>query len=156
MQSIDGQSIEQRLRARIEAKQGHRTVTLPVDGYEDLFTARYRALTYREMKRIGRQNMGVADEDEREMYVAADILAIACEEVFEVPAGGGDPVSLGSGWSPALAGRLGLPHCDTGRQCVLAVFADDLDLVAHRDAYIEWRDRAVVETANEVVGNSGA
>lgn len=154
--SIDGQSIEQRLRARLAAKQGHRTVTLPVIGYEDLFTARYRALTYKEMKRIGRQSAGIADEDERELVVAADILAISCEEVFEVPAGGGDPVSLGHGFSPALAERLGLPPVDSGRHCVLALFADDLDLIANQDAYIEWRDRAVVETATEEVGNSNA
>lgn len=155
MESIDAQSIEQRLRARIEEKQAHHTIDLPVHGFEDLFKARYRALTYREMKRIGRQAVTIEDDDERELCIAADILAVACEEVFEVGTDGEDR-SLGGPWNAGLGERLGLSHVESGRQCLLAIFTDELDLIAHRDAYIEWRDDVTVKAANSAAGNSGA
>jgi hypothetical protein len=151
MNPIDGQSIEERLKARLALKQAQHETTLPVDGYEDLFAARYRAISYEEMRGIARRNERIADEDEREVATAADVLAIACEEVFAVEPDG-EHTSLGAAWSPQLAQTLGLPPVTTARQCLLALFPDHMDLVSHQTAYLIWRDRATVKAAEETVG----
>ena len=148
---VDSSSIEDRLKARLQSKMSQRSETLPVLGYESIFAARYRALTFEEMRRIGKRNAKERDDDVKALNVAADTLVAACEEVFEVLPDGSYR-SLEHPWSVALANRLGVggETITTARRALMAIIgADHFDVMNNLEQYAEWRNEEVVDTASE-------
>jgi hypothetical protein len=144
-------SLASRVATRRATLQAQSTTTLEVPGFEGILAATYRALSWKEMRSIGLRHERLSDEALQELYVAADTLILACEDVLEV-LDGGERRSLGKRWGTALAQHLGveLPENANPRTALFALFSRDTDVMTHYSSLVLWQER-VTEKVDETV-----
>lgn len=133
-------SLKDRLARRREELRAERKVVLPVTGYEDEgLYVRYKVLTYRQLRAIGKRLERVADTPEGELALAQDTLIYACETLLERLSDDEDgrPVyrELGMQWSSQTATELfGVGATATAREALTAIFPE-MDLIMHFREY---------------------
>lgn len=149
-----GLSLAERLMADREGKQaeqGEFVGTVQMGG--GYLTVFYRALSYREDRKIGQRHRMVSDEVERELRLAADTLASSstrCEahvgdEVEELP-----PLGV------ALTSKLGLDGPENDVQAVLALFPSERAMVEQFVELEEWATAVNRTVDKSIEGNSVA
>lgn len=149
-------SIGDKLRAAREKHSGSREKTFEVQGFDGQLFATYRALGYKEARRIGGLHTGVKEIAERELRVAADTLAAACtgtEAVIDGERHKLPPMGM------ALNTALGLEPGENPKQAVMALFPADVALMAHFEgvgAFIEDVEAEADEAVEDQLGNSEA
>lgn len=138
-------------RAEQQAQQGEFIGTIQCGG--GYIVSYYRALPFREDRKIGQRHRTVSDEIEREVRMAADTLAAAsvrCEVHV------GDETHEKGKLGLALAKELGLDGPETDIQAVLALFPTEKAMVEQFVEYEEWA-KAVNRTVDgKIEGNSDA
>lgn len=145
-------SLQERLAARREQLQQERTFVLPVLGYEDVgLHARYRVLSYEELRKIGKRNEKLEGTTEGELAVAADTLINACVELIERN-DDDSYVGLGHRWTPAAVRELfglDLAPDATAREAVHAVLPGT-QLMLHFNEYDGGLSDVAPEIAKEM------
>lgn len=143
------------VQARREELQAGHTIDLDVPGWEGVLRARYRPVDWREMRRIGarvNRDRSNVDDFTRELYVAADTIVAACEEVLK-PNGAGWK-GTGQRWSAELAHALGIEDPQTPRQAIFALFGSDRLVARHFAELNAWMEGENREVDHELVGES--
>jgi hypothetical protein len=134
-----------------QAEQGEMTGRIEcVGGY---IVSHYRALSFREDRKIGLRHKAVADIVEKEVRAAADTLAASstrCEvhigdETHEMP-----PLGLG------LSQALGLDGPENDIQAVLALFPSERAMVEQFIELEEWASAVNAAVDGQIEGNSEA
>lgn len=157
-QVADG-SLASRIAARRAKLQANSDKVFDVPGYEGILAARYRVLGWTEMRGIGKRHERMEDEALQELYVAADNLILACDDVLEVKPDG-TRESLNLRWGTALADRLGVtvPENVPGsreRQALLAIIARDTWVITHYGEVAMWQESATEDVDETVVADLG-
>jgi hypothetical protein len=138
---VDGDSS---LRARISERrrvlQSQRTTTIDVPGYEGILAAEYHVLPWQTIRRNVTRHERQRDDGLRELYIAADGLLMACENIYEIKPDD-NRVALNIVWGLAAAQKLGieLPANATARQALLAIFGVDSRIVGHYSELVAWQ-----------------
>lgn len=152
-------TLKERLAARREDLQHERDVVLPIPGYEDMLAGRYRVLSYRELRRIGKRNQGLEGTEDGELILAADTLIEACSELLEVKDDGAY-ASTGQRWNANGVRELfgaDLPEGATARDAIFHVFPPtQTELMLHFNDYDEHLKQVVSEVDDKLVGESEA
>lgn len=144
------------------------TLVLPVPGYEDIMSVRYRPLTFRENWDIETRHTkpGETPSSEEALFIAADKLIVACKGLVE-PDGvdeTGSPKFKDTGykWNRRAAVEVfgcTLPADATARASILAIFGPDdgeESLIIHAGDYGVGRDALKSKVDRRVEGESGA
>jgi hypothetical protein len=135
-------------RKEKQAQQGEFIGTIQLGGGH--LTAHYRALDFREDRKIGQRHRAVADEIEREVRLAADTLAASCtrceahidDEVHELP-----PLGL------QLTQKLGIDGPENDVQAVLALFPSERAMVEQFVELEQWTSAVNRAVDTELAGN---
>lgn len=145
MDGTNNATLKGRLANRRGALLAKEPFFMPVPGYEGLIVAKYRALDYRTIRRIGMKQADNPDQPESEIAVAADSLVNACLGLYGVPEdwdGKEDTlIPTGHGYSADAArelfgvGQDELPEGSGGRLALLSIVPDATDVVLHYAAY---------------------
>ncbi len=138
-------------REKLQAAQGEYVGTIDCGG--GTLRVHYRALSYREDRKVGQRHEGVRDEVEKEIRLAADTLVTASVkteaeidgEVHELP-----PLGLG------LTTALGLDEPETDIQAALLLFPSERALIQQFVAYEQWATEVAQTVDGEIEENSGA
>lgn len=159
-------SLRGRLAHRREALRHREPFFVPVPGYEDILAAKYHAIDYRTLRRIGMRQADNKDVPESEIAVAADTLATACDGFYEVPAEwDGDESSLrdtGYTWDVRAArdlfgvGEDELPDGSTARAAILAIVPDHTEVILHYGEYDREARAVNKRVSEELQGESEA
>lgn len=154
-------ALREKVQARHQQLVEQTTETFDVPGYQGILRVRYRVLTWKEIRRVGR-NVGQIpdlDDETRELYVAADHLVTACEAIYDADldedVGEDDPPPAGEKWSPALAASLGFEGVRSPRQAVFQIIARDTQVMTHYEAMMDWQDAENAQASEKLVGESG-
>lgn len=136
-------SMAERAEQRRRHLLSQNTETFDVPGYIGILRVEYRAMDYKELRKIAARHQRVKDDADQELYIAADTLIAASENSFEVLPGekeGEERVrELGLTWGLSLARELGVTTPgDTARQAVFAVFPQKTWLTQHYTDYTDW------------------
>jgi hypothetical protein len=154
---MSAESLKAALRAKREQLFAERTFYLPVLGYEDDgLVAKYRALTYEQLRDIGKKNESLGDTSEGELTTYADTLVNACVELADGTerSENGNPVSLGVRWSATAANEFfgaSLPEDATSRVAIRAVLPGN-QLALHFAAYDVELSKVAPKIASQMVG----
>ena len=155
------QSLRDKVQARRAELQADTSVTLDVPGYEGILRARYRALSLKELGRIGERVAKLKDLDAstRELYIYADGLVLACEAVYDANLDDGrnddDPPPTGKRWGAPLAHELGFPDvAGAARQAVFAVISRDTQIWSHYQSLLAWMDGENDRIDDDLAGES--
>lgn len=154
------------LSSRIAARRAERDrkrkelLTIPVNGYEDLFAAIYRRLPFEERGDVAKKHPGIGDDTTDEVGAAADTLINACQDVLEVVGKDeqGKPMyqSLGKRWTSSSIAELfelELAPKTTARQAMLTAFDSD-DLMDHFLEYVRQMGLIDAQDTEELPGES--
>jgi hypothetical protein len=149
-------SLADRLAARRRSREAKRAsvLTLPVNGYEDMFAASYRCLPFEEMGDIVKLHEKVGEDTNDEVDMGADILIRSNIDLLEVtgvnPDGSRQYQSLDQTWvAPAITSLFQLPAFDNTREALKAALGST-DLMAHFKDYAE-RVREINEEEQEML-----
>jgi hypothetical protein len=138
---VDGDSsLRARIEARRKARQSQTTTTIDVPGYEGILAAEYRVLPWQTIRKNVTRHERQRDEGLREIYVAADGLLMACENLWEIKPDD-TKVSLDVVWGIAAAQKLGIEVTPgmTARQALMAIFEVDSRIVGHYSELVSWQ-----------------
>jgi hypothetical protein len=146
-------------RAERERKRAE-ILTIPVEGYEDLFAASYRRLKYEEKGTIAHRHDGIGSDATAEIAASADFLINGCVDILEVTGEdeAGKPIyrSLGKRWTAATIAELfqvEIAPQTAARTAMLLAF-DHEDLNAHFLAYTRAVTALDGKDAEELPGES--
>lgn len=151
-QYVDANSpLKERISERRKVLQNQRTVILDVPGLEGILAAEYRALPWQTIRKNVSKHERQRDQGLRELYIAADALIMACENLYEVMSDG-TQVPLNLTWGHAAASRLGIDVAAdaTVRQVLLAIFEVDSRIVGHYAQVAAWQQGANQEIDKEL------
>lgn len=134
-------SLADRLAARRKAREAKRAsvLTLPVNGYEDMFAASYRCLPFEEMGDVAKLHEKVGEDTHDEVDMGADILIRSSLDLFEVTGenedGSKQYQSLGQTWTaPNIVALFQIPETSNTREALKAALGS-YDLMAHFKDY---------------------
>lgn len=139
---VDGDSpLQARIAQRRKVLQSQRTLTIDVPGYEGILMAEYRVLPWQTIRKNVDRHQRQRDEGLRELYIAADGLMMACENLYEIKPPNDTKVALDVVWGIAAANKLGieLEPGTTARQALLAIFEVDSRIVGHYSELVSWQ-----------------
>jgi hypothetical protein len=155
-------SLEDKIaQRRRDREQKRKTVlTIPIPGYEDLFAASYKRLTFEQKRTISYRHENVGSDATDEVGFAADLLQNACTDLLEVvgenPDGSKQYRSLGVKWITASIIKLfqiELPATATARTALMAAF-DSEDLMDHFGRYTRESNALDEDDQKELPGES--
>lgn len=153
-------SLEQRVAARRQQRVAKRSskFILPVKGYEDLFGAQYRILSFEDRLAIATKHPGMEDDPVENVGASVDVLINACVDLLEVTGNddAGDPVyqSLGKTWtSDSVAELFGTARQPSVRQALIDAVGSD-DLMDHVKHYRDKCDEILAEGDKAAEGES--
>ena len=144
-------SLQSRISERRRVLQSQRTTIIDVPGYEGILAAEYRVLPWQIIRKNVAKHEKQRDPGLRELYIAADGLIMACENLHEVnPDGTKRP--LGVVWGLAAAEKLGiaLTPTTTVRQALLEIFGVDSRIVGHYADLVTWQQGMNQEVDEEL------
>lgn len=158
------QSLQEKIAARYQRIHEKRTFVLPVPGYSDFLSARYRPLPIEDTLRIfARRQQAmpttvVEVEPDTLVANAADVLINACEELLEKN-GDGTYHTLGKKWNTATIGELFPVVIDEDNPSVRWALVDALTsdgVIDHFNAYEEEVTKIKQELERATEGESPA
>jgi hypothetical protein len=128
------------LKKKREGNLANRTEVFDIQGYDGMLVARYRILTFDEARAIGDKNRRGQNNPRFLLYAMVDTLTEACEELLYrdaegklIPLDQTKPVR----YDRRLSEELGLGG-ENSRQILLALFSNDVAVMAHHEEVQEW------------------
>lgn len=158
-----GEGLIGRLREKRRNIRKTRTLTLDVPGYGGEIVARYKALPWEVLKRIG-EKAEKLKHPKKELIAHADTIAMACTGLFWREPGSTKLVPLGvvlRSESPDLTFADAAVLADAfdfraknAREAVFGMINDEILVTAHHNEVAEWMQSAEREDDETFVGES--